>query len=152
RELAGGRLALFAFGSNDTLKVVAKDPSTGRLDLGTETGFHKVFALWLASAGGWVNRLSPGYGHERLRLTAGTITIDQAANVFELRDEVSRNFGRRVSFRAGFDGEIRRDSLFFDVPALVPETRIYGDILPTAARQQITIPLDRTEGGLYADL
>jgi len=151
-ELGGGRLSLFAFGSNDTLKVIAKDPSVGNLDLGTDTGFHKVFALWLASSGGWVNRFSPGYGYERQRFTAGTTAINQSANNFELRDEVSRAFSPHLVFRAGFDGELTRNSLFFDVPALIPETRIYGDILPTQARQQITIPLDTMGGALYTDV
>jgi hypothetical protein len=151
-ELGGGRLSLFAFGSNDTLKVISKDPSRGDIDLGVDMGFHKVFALWLASAGGWVNRFSPGYGYDRQRFTAGTVTVNQADNAFELRDELSRSFSPKLTVRLGFDGELRRNSLFFDVPALVPETRIYGALIPTQARQQITVPLDTAAGGLFADL
>ena len=32
RDVAGGQLSLFAFGSNDTLKVISKDPRQGNLD------------------------------------------------------------------------------------------------------------------------
>jgi hypothetical protein len=149
RELAGGRVALFAFGSDDTLKVISKNPETGNLDLGTETGFHKVIGLWLAGAHGWVNRFSPSYGYERLRFSAGTLSVNRAANVFALRDELSRNFSPQLGVHVGFDGEIRRDSLFFDLP-LPPDTRIYGDTVPMF--QQTTVPLDTAAAGLYADV
>ena len=51
RDVPGGKLSLFAFGSNDSLKVISNDPRQGNLDLGLEIGFHKVFAVWTAGAG-----------------------------------------------------------------------------------------------------
>ena len=59
RDVPGGRLSLFAFGSNDTLKVISTDPRQGNLDLGLEIGFHKVFAIWTQALGNWTNKLSP---------------------------------------------------------------------------------------------
>jgi TonB family protein len=59
RNIAGGKLSLFAFGSNDSLKVISSDPRQGNVDLGLEMGFHKVFAVWTQALGNWTNKLSP---------------------------------------------------------------------------------------------
>src|SRR5206468_2620045 len=73
RDLAAGRLSLFAFGSDDTLKIVSKDPSTGNLSLGTETLFHKVIGIWKTQSHGWVNRLSGAYGYSKVDFGAGQV-------------------------------------------------------------------------------
>jgi TonB family protein len=148
RMLPGGKLSLFAFGSNDSLKIVSNDPRQGNLDLGLEIGFHKVFAVWTQALGNWINKLSPAYGHERLRFGAGALGINQAANVFSLREELSRQIRPGLTLRFGFDGEARSSSIFFNFP-LVPETRLYGIVVPQI--QPRTIPLDTLAGGLYAD-
>src|SRR6185295_15515673 len=108
REVGNGRLVLFAFGSNDSLRVISKDPANGNIDLGTEIGFHKIIASWVTNTHGWVNRLSPSYDYERVRFGAGALAINESANVFALRDDLSRVVTTRLTLRAGFDGEIRR--------------------------------------------
>jgi len=148
RELGAGKLALFAFGSNDTLRVISNDPVEGNLNLNSETGFHKVIGVWTAAAHGWANRLSPAYGHERDRLTAGGVDIDESANTFALRDELSRGFGSRFTWRLGVDGELRRDTLFFHLP-VPPDSRLYGETIPMY--QQRDIPLDTLGAALYTD-
>jgi hypothetical protein len=148
RELAGGKLSLFAFGSDDTLKVVSTNPSAGNLSLDTETGFHRLLAVWTRSARGWTNKLSPAIGYDRLVFNAGTLSVNRSAYVGELRDELSRSFTPHFNWRIGFDGQIARDSLFYDLP-LLPMTRIYGP--PTPMFQQQTIPLDRLGTALYTD-
>ena len=139
RVVPGGKLSLFAFGSNDTLKVISNDPRQGNLDLGLEIGFHKVFAVWTQALGNWVNKLSPAYGYERLRFGAGALAINKSAHVLGLRDELSRQFRPGLTLRFGFDGEARFGSIFFNFP-LVPETRLYGIVVP--AVEPRTIPLD----------
>ena len=148
RDLGSGKLALFAFGSNDSLRVISKDAVEGDLNLNSESGFHKIIGLWTAAAHGWANRLSPAYGHERDRLTAGGVDIDESANTFALRDELSRGFGSRLTWRLGFDGELRRDTLFFHLP-IPPDTRLYGDTIPMY--QQRDVPLDTLGAALYTD-
>ena len=78
RDVPGGRLSLYAFGSNDTLKVVSSDARQGNLDLGVEIGFHKVFAVWTQALGNWVNKLSPAYGYERVRFGVGPFAINES--------------------------------------------------------------------------
>jgi hypothetical protein len=148
RDVTAGRLSLYAFGSNDTLKVVSSDPREGNIDLGIEIGFHKVFAVWARTFGHWMNRLSPAYGYERVRFGAGQAALNGAAHVFALRDDLSRPLGSRVTWRLGFDGEARSDSIFFNLP-IIPETRLYGLTVPEFEAR--TIPLDRLAAGVYTD-
>jgi TonB family protein len=148
RDFAWGRLAFFAFGSDDSLKVISKDPSTGNLSLGTETLFHKIFAIWTAKAHGWVNRLSPGFGYEKLDFGAGQVGINQSQYSLELRDELSRQLGQHVVWRVGLDFEDLIQHLFVNLP-LAMNTRLYGDSTPMLA--PTTIPLDALGMALYTD-
>src|SRR5262249_10444585 len=129
RSIAGGKLSLFAFGSNDSLKVISSDPRQGNVDLGLEMGFHKVFAIWTQVLGGWTNKLAPAYGYERLRFGAGAFAINNSAQILALRDDLTRQIGTHLTLRLGFDGEARFSSIFFNFP-LVPETRLYGIVVP----------------------
>ena len=148
RNVPGGRLSLYAFGSNDSLKVISSDPRQGNIDLGLEIGFHKVFAVWTQALGNWTNKLSPAYGYERLRFGVGPFAINEAAHVLALRDDLTRHFGPRLTLRVGVDAEQRFDSIFFNFP-LVPDTRLYGLTVPKIEPR--TIPLDTAAAGLYAD-
>jgi TonB family protein len=149
RSFAGGKLSLFAFGSDDTLAVIDKDPNRGDIHLDTAIGFHKLIAGWVASAGGWVNKLSPALGYERQRADAGGVAINESAYAAELRDELLRAFTPALGFRIGFDGLARRDHLFLDAP-IPPMTRLYGQALPMV--QQRTLPFDSLDAALFSDL
>jgi TonB family protein len=148
RDLPAGRLALFAFGSNDSLEVISKNPSNGNLSLGTSTGFHKVFAIWSTASHGWVNRLSPSYGYEKLTFGAGAVGINQRQHALALRDEVSRQLHPKLVWRVGFDGSMTFDRLDVNLP-LAENTRLYGDQQLTPNPQ--TIPLDTLGTALYTD-
>ncbi|HVZ75059.1 MAG TPA: TonB family protein [Polyangia bacterium] len=148
RDFAGGRLAFFAFGSNDSLEIISKSPSTGNLSLGTSTGFHKVFAVWSAAAHGWVNRLSPAYGYEKLTFGAGEVGINQSQHELSLRDELSRQLHKKLIWRVGLDVDQTFDNLYVNLP-LAQNTRLYGDQMLTP--QQTTIPLGTFGSALYTD-
>ena len=137
RQVGPGRLSLFAIGSNDDLKVISRDASRGDLDLGTSTGFHRLIGVYASSAHGWNNRLSPAVGYDRLRFSAGTVDVNRAAWVFELRDELTHSFSKTFNWRAGFDGFLRRDDLRFDLPAQ-PDARLYGPTDPSTATSRWT--------------
>lgn len=149
-QLGPGLLSLIAIGSNDDLKVIDKDASRGDLDLGTSTGFHRLIGVYESNVNGWTHHLSPAFGYDRLRFTAGTVVVDRAAWVFELRDEVSHAFTKSLTWRIGFDGIFRKDKLFFDLPA-EPDTRLYGATDPTTLKHT-DIPLDEAGGALYTDV
>ena len=151
RELAGGRLALFAFGSDDTLKVISTDPQTGNVSLNAETGFHRIFAIWTRNLHGWLNKLSPAVGYDWLVFSAGPTTINRSAYIAELRDDLTHVFSPRLTWRVGFDGQLGRDKAFYNLP-ISPEdgyTRLYGQTVPRF--QAGTFPLDRAGAALFTD-
>jgi TonB family protein len=150
RELPVGRIALFGLGSNDTLKVVSTDPSQGNLTLGTETGFHKFIAVWSAATHGWVNRLSPAYGYQNLNFGLGQVGINQAQHSLSLRDQLTHEFSKQVTWRLGFDGVMTFDNLFVNLP-LVQETRLYGPSQIEIQPEPTKFPLDTLATALYTD-
>jgi TonB family protein len=126
RELGRGeRLALFAFGSSDTLDIVTNSEEVGDLDLGTSIGFHRLLGTWSRSFGGWSSRLSPSYGYDAISFRAGQVAATGSAHVFGLREDLSRPLGSRFTLALGFDGELRFDGIDFNVP-VPPERRTYG--------------------------
>jgi TonB family protein len=122
---SGGRLALFVFGSEDSLKVLAEDPARGNIDLGTTIGFHRVIGSYATSFGPWTSLLSPAWGYDHFGFGVGQIAADAKAQVLGLREEVSRPIGRRLKLALGFDGELRFDGFTVNAP-LPPERRTYG--------------------------
>lgn len=149
RRVGPGDLSLFAIGSNDTLKVVSRDASRGDIDLGTSTGFHRLIGVYTTNVKGWMNALSPAFGYDRLRFSAGSVDVNRSAWVFELRDELSRAFTKKFTWRVGIDALANRDNLFFDLPTQ-PDARLYGPTDPTAI-QHTTVPLNRAGVAAYTD-
>jgi TonB family protein len=147
RDIAGGRLAFFAFGSDDQLKIISHNPQAN-ISLDTETGFHRLFAIWTRNFNGWKNVLSPAIGYDRLVFGAGALALNESAYIGELRDELSKVFSEKFTWRVGFDGQVRQDSAYYDLP-LDPMTRLYGPVMPMF--QQGTFPLDRLGIGLFTD-
>jgi TonB family protein len=123
--LKSGRLSLFAFGSDDSLKVYSQDPRRGDIDLGTRIGFHRVIGTYATALGEWTSVLSPSYGYDHLTFGAGQIAAKAASHVVELREELTRTVTPHLRLAAGFDGELRFDSFSIDAP-IPPERRTYG--------------------------
>jgi TonB family protein len=120
------KLSLFAFGSSDSLDVVSANPERGDIDLGAHVAFHRVIASWTRPlGGGWVSRLSPGYGYDELAFRVGQADGAGSAHVIELREDLQRTFGKSATLAVGLDGELRFDQLELNVP-VAPERRTYG--------------------------
>jgi TonB family protein len=143
-----GRLSLFVFGSDDNLHVVSQDPSRGDLDLGTHIGFHRVIGTWTATKDGWVSRLSGSYGYELQKFGAGTIAVDNTANVFTLREDLTRPISKKLTLVTGYDGQLRLEDDHFHIP--VPNiTRTFGQTAPIL--RDIDRSLSNTGSALYAE-
>jgi TonB family protein len=126
---SAGRVSLSAFGSDDTLHVVSSDPSRATLDLGTRIGFHRLVGSWTASKNGWVSKLSPSYGFDLASFAAGTVAVDNGAQVFGLREDLSKPLSSKLTLVTGFDGQLRLEDLHFHIP--VPNlTRTFGRVQP----------------------
>jgi len=112
---AGGKLVLEAFGSDDTLDVVAQDPSR-KIDLGQHTGSHRLLGVWTASAGDWVSHFRPAYGYGVQSIGLGTNSgVIRYQRLF-VREDLARTFGPHLAISTGFDGLLSYDSADFDVP------------------------------------
>ncbi len=120
-----GRLSLFAFGSEDSLKVSTSDPERGNIDLGTRIGFHRVIGTYLTAIGPWTSRFSPSWGHDQFVFTSGEIGGRGSAHVLGLREELGRQVLPSLKLAAGIDSELRFDEFAFDL-SLPPERRTYG--------------------------
>jgi TonB family protein len=143
RPLAGGRLSLFAFGSNDSLKVIASDPERGGIDLGTSVGFHRVIAAYDRALGGWTSRFSPAWGYDHLNFGAGEVTASLSSQVLGLREDLSRAVASWFKLDLGLDGELRFDRFGLAIP-MAPERRTYGRAIMTAST------VDRSQNNLAA--
>jgi TonB family protein len=122
------RLALFAFGSSDTLEVVSNTPEAGDLDLGTSVRFHRVLGTWSRPLGAWSSRLSPSYGNDSVEFRAGQVAARGFAHVFGLREDLSRALASSLTLALGLDAELRFDGIDFNVP-VPPERRTYGQTM-----------------------
>lgn len=124
-----GRVSVSAFGSDDTLHVLSSDPARAELNLGTHIGFHRVVGTWTTTARGWTSKLSPSYGFDASRFDAGVVAVDFGAQVLGLREDLSRRISDHLTLLAGFDGQLRLESLHFHIP--IPNlTRTFGRIQP----------------------
>jgi TonB family protein len=111
----GGKFVIEAFGSDDTLDVVAQDPAQ-KIDLGQHTGSHRLMAIWTASAGQWASTFRPAYGYGVESVGLGTNNgVIRYQRLF-LREDLTRTFGPHFAFATGFDGLVSYDTADFDVP------------------------------------
>jgi TonB family protein len=112
---SGGRFVLEAFGSDDTVDVVAQDPGR-KISLDQHTGSHRLLAIWRASAGGWVSSLRPAYGYGIQSIDLGTNSGAIRYQRLFLREDLTRTFGPRLAVATGFDGLLSYDTADFNVP------------------------------------
>src|SRR6185436_8767993 len=122
--LKSGRLSLFAFGSDDSLKVYAADPTRGDIDLGTRIGFHRVIGGYSTAVGEWTSVLTPAYGYDHLTFGAGQIAAKAHSHVLGLREDLTRTVTSKLKLAVGFDGELRFDTFSVNAP-IPPERRTY---------------------------
>lgn len=112
---SGGRLSLEAFGSDDSLAIIAQDP-TRQLTANQHTGSHRVLFTWLTTLGAWTSRLSPAYGYGVASLDLGPNGGALRYHRLYLREDLTRTFGPRFALALGFDGVLSYDLADFDSP------------------------------------
>jgi TonB family protein len=143
-----GRLTLTVFGSDDTLHVLSQDPARGDLDLGNHIGFHRAVASWTVTKDGWVSRLAPSYGYDLFKFNAGAVNVDSSANVFALREDLSKTVNDHLSVIVGYDGQLRLDRTNFHIP--IPAiARTFGRTAPEIA--DITRSLNNLGNAVYGE-
>jgi TonB family protein len=130
KDLAGGgRVALMAYGSSDSLKVIASDPNV-MLTSGTHIGFHHVMGEWVGMLGSWSSRLSGTYGYGDQSVDTGAFAGYQRYHRLYSREEVNRRFGPALALSAGLDFVLSYDWAHYDDLPVPREGRTIGNAAP----------------------
>jgi TonB family protein len=125
---SGGRLTLMVFGSNDSLDIVAQDP-TRQLTSDTTLGFHRVMGIWSTTFGGWTSRFSPTYGYGNQDITLGPFSGFQRYHRLYLREDVFNHLAPSFTLAAGLDVVLSYDWAVFHAP-FPRDGRTLGRTLP----------------------
>ncbi len=105
-KLADGQssYSLFAFGSNDTLKVVATGGGRTRdLSIDTQTMFHRLLASWNHRTGNTTFRLMPYAGIDLAKLAFGITTLNADQFNLGVRADLSVEVSSFFTLRVGTD-------------------------------------------------
>jgi TonB family protein len=112
----GGHLAVVAFGSEDSLKVVAQDPDS-TFSLENRIGFHRAQLVWDQPWQGWDTKLLLSYGYSIQDFNAGDDNHGLIrSHSLTMREELSRPLASWVTLAMGFDGILSFDYADFNAP------------------------------------
>ena len=125
----GGRVALTAFGSSDSLEIISGDP-TVELASNTHIGFHHVMGEWVTSLGEWNTRLSATYGYGDQSLSTGVFGGYQRYHRLWGREDISRRFNPTLAVSAGLDFVLSYDWAHYDDLPFPREGRTIGATMP----------------------
>jgi TonB family protein len=128
----GGRVALLAYGSSDSLELISGDP-TVELTSNTHIGFHHVMGEWVSTLGGWSSRLSATYGYGDQSFSTGVFGGYQRYHRVWGREEIIRRFNSTLALTAGLDFVLSYDWAHYDNLPFPREGRTIGPtMLPPA--------------------
>jgi len=125
----GGRVALLAYGSSDSLEIISADP-TVELASNTHIGFHHVMGEWVTSLGDWNTRLSATYGYGDQSLSTGTFGGYQRYHRLWGREDISRRFNPAFALSAGLDFVLSYDWAHYNDLPFPREGRTIGNTMP----------------------
>jgi TonB family protein len=130
KDLAGGgRVALIAYGSSDSLKIIAQDPSAD-LASNTHIGFHHVMGEWVGALGAWSSRLSGTYGYGDQSFDTGLFSGYQRYHRLYGREEINRRFNPALALSAGLDFVLSYDWAHYDNIPFPRDGRTIGQTTP----------------------
>jgi len=130
KDLAGGgRVGLTAYGSSDSLKIIAQDPSV-TLTSGNHIGFHHVMGEWAGALGNWSSRLSATYGYGDMSFETGAFAGYQRYHRLYGREDVSRRFNPKVALAVGLDFVLSYDWAHYDDVPFPRDGRMLGAAVP----------------------
>jgi TonB family protein len=100
----GSRYSVFAFGSDDNLKVVATGAQQATdVSLDVHTLFHRVLGTWEYKHGDTTFKLTPFVGYDLASLAFGTTTLNADRWTGGLRADLGVEVSHWLSVRAGAD-------------------------------------------------
>lgn len=153
-KFEGSRYSLFAFGSDDVLKVVATGGGRNRdVSVNVHTLFHRLLGTWEYKQGDTTFKLTPYAGYDLANVDFGFAKLNADQWTAGLRADLGVNVNKWLSVRAGADmydqlvlGSAELPSLsgvqFVSFPGADPKT----------STQYLTQKVNTFDGALYAEL
>jgi outer membrane receptor for ferrienterochelin and colicin len=144
---------VFAFGSDDQLKVVATGGARTRdISLDVHTLFHRIKGDWTYRKGIFTSSFAPYVGYDLGSFTFGTTKVSADIYSGGGREDLSLAFSPHFTFRSGFD-------IFFEHLVGRAEIPLIGGTQyvsfpgddPKAETQHLLQILNTFDGALYAE-
>ncbi len=154
-KLADGQshFSLFAFGSDDTLRLVATGGGRNRdVTVDTQTTFHRILGSWSYRKGDTTFKLTPYVGLDLARVAFGPATLKADQYTAGFRSDLSVDVNSVVTLRAGTD--IFQKTLVgaAELPAIGGFQYVsFPGADPKVETQRISQTLPAFDGALYAE-
>jgi TonB family protein len=152
--VAGGKLRLMAFGSDDVLKLVfaqPQDADPALTDFGTHIYFHKLQLRYTKTFGDWslLAQIAGGYQGQGGAL-GRDLKFDIGVGGVDVRLEGRYTWSKRLRFLVGADVQYANASLAADVPPPTREGQVPSPISANE-KQHVREVLNIGNVGLYVE-
>jgi TonB family protein len=154
RKPEGHTFYVMAFGSDDSLRVVASGGGRNRdVSLDAHTLFHRVKMDWSYRKGGFASELAPYVGYDSGNGTFGTTSAFQAnVSTVGAREDLTFDIARWIKLRAGADALFSHLSGEAELPLIAgTQYRSFPGAQPSAETQSLSRRIDDFDGALYAE-
>lgn len=150
----GSVYSLFAFGSDDQLKVVATGGGRNRdFSIDYHTLFHRLIGTWQYKKGDTTFRLTPYAGFDRIRVDFGVarLTADQWTG--GLRADLGIEVNRHLTVRGGADISDQLIHGSAELPVIKGTQYVsFPGADPATTTQSIAQDVNTFDGALYAEV
>jgi TonB family protein len=145
--------SLFAFGSDDLLRVVATGGARSRdVKVEVHTSFHRVLGTWIHRSGRATFKLTPYGGLDLMKIDVASTTLRADRWSLGLRQDFEVEATERVTLRAGADiihGTIGGEA---DLPVISGTQYVaFPGAEPKAETQHLRVKLTAFDGAMYAE-
>jgi len=133
---------LFAFGSDDELKVVVGRGGTSDLQLNNQQWFQRAVAGWTYRGDAFSQRAQLYVGRNGESTGVGTIRRDQRDDVLGLRERLEWKASPLFTLRGGLDAQLTWSTLTTFAPAAQNDYRGFPGERPDTDREAVTLKHD----------
>jgi TonB family protein len=152
-KLVGSRYSLFAFGSDDVLKVIATGGGRNRdVSVDVHTLFHRVVGTWEYKQGDTTFKLTPYLGFDLAAVDVGFATINADRWTAGLRADLGVDVNQYLTVRGGADIYNQLLLGVAELPSISGVSYVgFPGADPKTATQTITQKVNTFDGALYAE-
>ena len=147
------QFSLFAFGSDDRLRLIASGGGRNRdVTVDTATTFHRLMGTWAYKKGETTFKVTPYVGLDLARVAFGPATLNADQYTAGLRADLSVDLNEFFTVRAGTDIFQRTLVGSAELPSIEGFDYVaFPGADPKAEVQRISMMLPAFDGALYAE-